>query len=253
MSYLKSDNEIAIMAEGGKILASIISEVSLNAREGVSLIQLDRLTAKLIESAGGKPAFLGYRPEGAIRPYPATICASVNNVIVHGMPTEYVIKKGDLVKLDFGLYFKGWCVDAAVTVAIEPVSDIAKKLSAVTKQSLKKAVEAMREGNRLGDVGYAIQNYVEKNGFKVIRGLTGHGIGKRLHEDPSVLNFGTKGKGEILRAGLVLALEPMVAEGTSQIIQLKDESYATADHSLSAHFEHTVAVMKDGPKILTMI
>ncbi len=253
MVYLKTPDEIKIMAEAGKILANIIYEISSNAREGVSLIQLDRLAFKLIEAANARPAFLGYRPEGASKPYPATICASINDVIVHGLPTKYLIKNGDLVKLDFGLFYKGWCVDAAKTVPIDPISDTAARLVKVTKEALDHGIAVMQPGNRLGDIGHAIQEHAEKNGFKIIKGLTGHGIGKRLHEDPSVLNFGTKGRGEILKSGMVLALEPMIAVGTSEIVQLADDSYATADQSLSAHFEHTVAVTEEGPKVLTVI
>lgn len=249
----KSEEVIQLMAKGGAILANVMHEVATNAREGVSLAQLDRLAHNLIIKAGATPAFLGYRPEGALKPYPATICASINDVIVHGVPTKYRLKPGDLLKLDFGLFYKGWCVDAATTIGIPPVSAEASKLIRVTSGSLEKGIKAMKPGNHLGDIGYAIERYVKRNGFNVARGLTGHGIGRQLHEDPPVLNVGRPGRGELLEVGVVLALEPMVTAGTDQIEQLEDESYATADHKPSAHFEHTVAVTRNGPKILTQL
>lgn len=249
----KSEEVIQLMREGGAILASIMHDVGQNARVGISLDQLDRLARQLILKAGAKPAFLGYRPDGATKPYPATICASVNAVIVHGVPTKYKLQPGDLLKLDFGLFYKGWYVDAAITVGIPPVSVESAKLIKVTKEALEIGIKAMQAGNTLGDIGYAIERHVKKNGFNVARGLTGHGIGKKLHEEPSVFNVGRRGKGEALLPGNVLALEPMVTVGTDQIRQLKDESYVTADGLLSAHFEHTVAVTEEGPLILTKL
>ena len=253
MIECKSEEVINLMAEGGTILAHIMHEVSTNARDGVSLEQLDRLANQLIFKAGAKPAFLGYRPEGALKPYPATICASINDVIVHGIPTKYKLRPGDLLKLDFGLFYKGWCVDTATTVGIPPITNEVAKLIKVTREALKKGIKAMQPGNHLGDIGYAIERHVKKYGFNVARGLTGHGIGRQLHENPAVLNVGRRGKGELLEPGVVLALEPMVTVGTDQIKQLKDDSYVTADGKLSAHFEHTVAVTKDGPKVLTQL
>lgn len=253
MINLKSPEEIKIMADGGAILSRVMQEVSANAREGVSLIQLDRLANRLIMEANATPAFLGYRPNGALKPYPATICASVNEVIVHGVPTKYLLRESDILKLDFGLFYKGWCVDAAMTIGIPPVKSDAKKLIQTTKEALEYGIMAMQPGNRLGDIGYAIEGHVKKNGFKVVRGLTGHGIGRKLHEEPSVLNTGRRGKGELLESGVVLALEPMVALGTDHILQREDESYATADGKLSAHFEHTVAITENGPRILTQL
>ncbi|MDP1689474.1 MAG: type I methionyl aminopeptidase [bacterium] len=249
----KSTETIKLMREGGAILAHVMHEVGTNAREGISLLQLDRLANHLIIRAGAKPAFLGYRPAGATKAYPATICASINDVIVHGVPTKYKLQRGDLLKLDFGLFYKGWCVDAAITVGIDPISTEASKLIKVTKEALDKGIKAMCAGNRLGDIGYAIHRHVKKNGFNVADGLTGHGIGRKLHEDPPVFNVGKRGKGDLLETGVVLALEPMVTVGTSLIRQLADESYVTADHKLSAHFEHTVAITKDGPLVLTQL
>lgn len=249
----KDKETIKIMAEGGAILAHIMREVGQNAREGVSLLQLDRLANRLILGAKAKPAFLGYRPEGAQKPYPATICASVNEVVVHGVPTKYVLRQGDLLKLDFGLFYNGWCVDAAVTLGVPPISPEAQKLMQVTREALEHGINTMQAGNHLGDIGYTIERHIKKNGLKVVRGLTGHGIGKRLHEEPPVLNVGRPGRGELLMPGVVLALEPMVALGSDHIVQREDESYATSDGKLSAHFEHTVAVTENGPLVLTMI
>ena len=251
MITIKTARELETMALAGKLLAKVILEVSQNAKVGISLEALDRLAYKLIQEAGATPAFLGYRPAGAERPYPKTICTSVNDVVVHGVPSKYILRSGDLLSLDFGLRLDGLCADAAVTVGIGSVSAETAKLIKVTHEALARGIAEMKAGKHLGDIGYAIERYVTRSGFKVVRGLTGHGIGRELHEEPPVYNFGKKGKGELLREGMVLALEPMVSAGSPDIIQREDEGYATADHSLSAHFEHTVAVTKDGPQILT--
>lgn len=253
MAYIKTKEEIELMRQSGQILAGVIEKVGQNAREGVSLIQLDRLANRLIKEAGATPAFLGYQPEGAEKPYPATICASLNEVVVHGVPTGRILKSGDILKLDFGLFYKGFCSDSAITVAIGEISEEAAHLIETTKKALYAGIREARIGNRLGDIGFAIQSVVERNSFKVVRGLTGHGIGKALHEEPVVYNSGQTGKGLILKSGMVLAIEPMTATGNDRIVQRKDESYATADSSLSAHFEHTVAVTESGPQILTVV
>lgn len=241
------------MAEGGKILAGIIKEVSVAAKEGVSLLELDELAFKLTKAAGAEPAFLGYRPEGATRAYPATICASLNEVVVHGVPDKRVLKSGDVLKLDFGLFYKGFCTDSAVTIAIGEISREALKLIKITRESLEAAIREVQIGKTLGDIGFAVESSAVKNGFKPVRGLTGHGIGERLHEDPVVYNFGKRGSGLQITPGLVIAIEPMISAGSDRIKMLNDEGYATIDGSLSAHFEHTVAVTKDGTKVLTTI
>jgi methionyl aminopeptidase len=173
--------------------------------------------------------------------------------VVHGVPNNYALKSGDILKLDFGVNYEGWNADAAWTIAIGNASEAANKLIKVTEKALFDGIKQMRAGRHLGDVGWAISRAVNKHGFRVVEGLTGHGIGREIHEDPSVFNEGKKGSGLLLKTGMVLAIEPMVSAGSPKIIQLKDESYATADGSLSAHFEHTVAITENGPEILTII
>ena len=249
----KSDADIALMAEGGRILARIMRDVADNARPGMMLAALDRLAHRLMIDAGGDPAFLGYRPDGALRPYPASICASVNEVVVHGVPSKYVLQEGDLLKLDFGLRFKGFCTDAALTVPIGKISSVARRLLETTQKALEAGIEAARPGNHLGDIGFAVNLIVSHSGFRVVKGLTGHGIGRALHEEPVVLNYGRMGDGILLKKGMVLAIEPMTSIGSDIIVQREDEGYATKDGSLSAHFEHTVAITEQGPKILTVL
>ncbi|MFH1694736.1 MAG: type I methionyl aminopeptidase, partial [Patescibacteria group bacterium] len=197
------------------------------------------------------PAFLGYRPDGVKEAYPFALCASVNNVIVHGQPYNYELKSGDLLKLDLGVDWKGGISDSAITVLIGKVSKEKKELAKITKDALLAGIKASRGGNTIGDIGHAIKEVVVKNHGFVVDGLTGHGVGEKLHEEPSVFNFGTPGEGMKLRPGMVLALEPMVSMGTSRIKQLPDDSFATADGSDSAHFEHTILITEGKPEILT--
>lgn len=241
------------MAEGGKILASVMRQVSSEAITGRSLKYLDELAYRLIKEAGAEPAFLGYQPEGAVEPYPASICTSVNESVVHGIPTDYIIQDGDLVKLDFGVRHKGYCTDAAVTVGVGNISKEAEDLIEATRGALFAAIKKMVPGNTLGDIGSAIQKFVESKGFRVIRDLTGHGIGKRLHEEPSVYNYGTPGQGMRLEAGMVFAIEPITAISTARVRQLADDSFVTSDKSLAGHFEHTIAITEEGPRILTVL
>ena len=250
---LKTFEEIEKIKAAGKILASVAKAVINKAKEGVSLKELDVLTNKLILKAGSKPAFFGYRPYGAKKPYPCSICASVNEVVVHGIPGNYKLKSGDLLKLDFGVIYDGYYADAAWTIGVGEISPVAKKLIMVTQEALRRAIQECRPGKTLGDVGYAVSSFVKKNGFQTVKGLTGHGIGRELHEDPSVFNEGRKGSGLELKSGMVLALEPMVSVGSPEVIQGPDDSYRTADGSLSAHFEHTVVITKKGPEILTLL
>ena len=252
MIHLKSPEEIEIMAEGGKHLAAVLRELEKNIRAGMTTKEVDRLAYDLIARWGDKPSFLNYRPEGARKAYPATICSSLNDVVVHGTPSARdVLREGDLVKLDLGLIHKGFHLDAARTVPIGTISPEAKRLIAVTRQALSLGIKEARSGRTLGDIGYAIQTVVAKAGFSVAEGLTGHGIGRSLHEDPAVFNFGRSGQGEEIVPGMVIAIEPMVNIGGGAVKQLKDDSYATRDGSLSAHFENTVAITKKGPRMLT--
>ncbi len=250
---IKTAEEIEIMAEGGKKLAAVLELLRKEIRIGIDTLALDRIARRAIESAGAKPAFLHYRPAGARKSYPFTLCASVNDVVVHGQPSDYVLKDGDIIKLDLGLKYKGFYLDAAITVPVGSVSREAKKLMEVTEQALDDAIAEARPGKTLGDIGYVIQKVVEKNKFSIADSLTGHGIGRALHEEPTVFNFGRRGEGEELVPGMVLAIEPMVATGQGAIKQLKDESYGTRDGSLAAHFEHTVAITEKGPRVLTSL
>lgn len=239
------------MAEGGRRLAAVLQELTEAVKPGIKTIFLEGLSRKLIKERDAKPAFLGYRSAGSREPYPYALCVSINDVVVHGQPSDRLIQDGDLVKLDLGLKYQGLYVDSAITVLAGNVSREAKKLTVVTKEALQKGVEQVRPGKTVGDIGHAIQKHIEKNGFSVIRSLVGHGIGRELHESPQVLNFGKSGDGEELRVGMVLAIEPMVAAGGGATRQLRDESFVTADGSLAAHFEHTVAITERGPRILT--
>ncbi len=239
------------MAEAGALLARVLKTLGERVLPGIKTQELETLARKLIEETGAKPAFLGYRPERSDNPYPHVLCVSVNDVIVHGQPSHYIIKDGDVVKLDLGLRHKGFCVDSAVTLGAGAISPATKKLIRVTAESLNRALAVARVGNTLGDIGHAIQSHVEKNNFEVVRSLTGHGIGKDLHEDPPVFNFGKKGAGIELEEGMALAIEPMVGAGSGTLKNLGDRGFATADGSLSAHIEHTVAITANGPRVLT--
>ncbi len=241
------------MAEGGRRLGAVLQRLRSEVRPGVTTLSLDRVARKIITEGGDTPAFLNYRPEGARRAYPYTLCASVNDVVVHGQPSNYVLRDGDIVKLDLGLKHEGFYLDAAITAAVGKVPAEDKKLMAVTEESLYAGIKEAKPGNTLGDIGYAIERVVRKHKFSIAEGLTGHGIGRALHEDPTVFNFGDRGTGVKLVSGMVIAIEPMVTVGAGAIVQLKDESYGTMDRSHAAHFEHTVAITDAGPLILTRV
>lgn len=251
MITIKNPEEIKKMAESGRILASVLRRLAKEAKIGVRLSDLNKLAYELTLNEKARPAFLGYRPEGAFKGFGASICASINETVVHGFPSDYCLKDGDVLKLDFGVERAGYFSDAAITVGIGKISKEAKRLMKATKSALEKAIKTAKPGKTLGDIGWAIERTAEKNGLKVIRDLTGHGIGKELHEDPTIYNFGEKGKGIELKPGMVLAIEPMLAVGSERTVQKPDESWATADGSLSAHFEHTVAIAEKGPIVLT--
>lgn len=253
MIFIKSKEEIEKIRKAGKILAQVAKVVLARAEEGISLKTLDNIAKELIEKAGAKPAFLGYRPYGAKTPYPCSICTSVNETIVHGVPGDYKLKSGDILKLDFGVVLDGWYADAAWTIGIGEISPEASQLIKVAEKALFAGIKQARPGKTLGDIGWAISTNVKNYSFSVVDGLTGHGIGQELHEDPSVFNEGRKGSGLALEPGMVLAIEPMISAGGRKIVQRKDDSFATADGSLSAHFEHTVAITEKGPDILTII
>ncbi len=253
MIKLKTPEQIEKIARSGKILSEVFQKTIEEAKIGTSLKRLDDLAYQLIKKAGAEPAFLGYKPSGAKHPYSATICASINDIIVHGFPTDYKLKNGDILKLDFGVKYEGFYSDAAVTIGIGAISKEAENLIKAAENALNEAIKIIKIGNTLGDIGFAISQTAKKYGVKAIKELTGHGVGLKLHEDPTIYNYGEKGKGIKLKPGMVLAVEPMFAISTDKIIQKKDESWATADGSLSAHFEHTIAITEKEIKILTRI
>ncbi|GEM_PF-12865 len=307
---IKTKEEIEIMAEAGRRLGEILAKLGEEVRLGTRTDALDRKSFQLIREAGCEPAFLNYRPVGAKRPYPATLCVSINDVVVHGVPSKRVIEDGDIVSLDLGLKYKGLYVDAALTVGVGDIdsknedtapqavryrnSSVAnppslptppkqlqlrrpeklrkgsphsvfspqaarywaeekKKLIVAARNALEAGIKQAVPGKTLGDIGFTIEKFVKAERFSIVEGLTGHGIGRELHEEPVVQNFGKPGKGERLKAGMVIAIEPMISMGGGKIKQLEDESFATADGSLSAHFEHTVAITENGPRVLTRV
>lgn len=259
-SLIKSPNDLALIAQSGAVTAAILKLVAKRAILGTSLQDLDNYTRELIREFAKKfgasieSAFLGYHPYGARRPYPATLCTSVNEVIVHGVPDSYRLRNGDLLKIDFGVRYNGLYSDAALTVPVGAISSRAQHLIEVTREALMRGIAEARAGNHLGDIGAAISGYVREASsgkFGVIKGLTGHGVGYALHEEPSVYNTGTRGKGMRLESGMVLAIEPMISAGSCEVVQHEDDSFATEDGSLSAHFEHTIVITEGDAMILT--
>jgi methionyl aminopeptidase len=254
MIEIKTPQEIEIMAEGGRILAKIMKELEKRVRPGITTMELEKLAESLILKAGGKCSFKGYKSKDgeSIRPYPFCLCASVNEEIVHVPPSNRVLKEGDVLKLDLGIFYKGFHTDMAITVPVGKVSFEAQRLIRVTKKALKLAIKKVRPGNTFGDIGNTIQRYVESQGFNVVRELCGHGIGRELHEEPKILNYGKRKTGEKIKEGMVFCIEPMVTAGDWHLKRTKDGfGYQTVDGSLTAHFEHTIAVTKNGCKVLT--
>lgn len=246
MIVLRSESEIASIRKAGAITAEALSILKAAARPGISTAELESIAANAITARKGIPAFKGYRG------YPAHICTSVNDVVVHGIPSDRRLRSGDIVSLDIGVKCDGYFADAAITVAIGKVSAEADRLMAVTRDALHRGLQAIVPGARLSNVSHAIQEHVEQNGFSVVRVFVGHGIGAKLHEDPEIPNFGKCGTGPRLEKGMVLAIEPMVNAGSHDVEILDDGWTAvTADGRLSAHFEHTVAVTGSGFEILT--
>lgn len=246
---IKSKAEIAIMREAGRVNAAALAAVLEMLRPGITTADLDAVAAETIRKHGGQPVFKGY--PGAY-PYPATICVSLNDELVHGIPGKRKLKDGDIISIDCGTLLDGFIGDSAFTAGVGEISPAAQRLLQVTEQALTIGIEKMRAGNRVGDVSSAIQMFVEGQGFHVTRVYTGHGVGRQMHEGPQVPNYGTPGRGMILRAGMTIALEPMVLVGTSNTRVLADQwTVASADGSLTAHFEHSVAVTEGDPFILT--
>lgn len=250
---IKTEEEIEIIREGGKRLARILSALRDAVKPGVTTGELDALAEKLTRDGGDEPAFLHYTPEGARRAYPGTLCVSVNDEVVHGIGGDRVLHEGDIIGIDMGIKHQGLFTDSAMTVPVGEIDYAAKKLIEVTEGALNAGIEAARGGNTTGDIGYAIEKYVKDHGFVVVEELGGHGVGYHQHEDPHITNYGEKGKGVRLKPGMVLALEPIVNEGTRYIKLMPDGyTYATKDHKRSGHFEHTILITEGAPEILTL-
>lgn len=252
MISLKSAREIEIMRHANVIVAEILQEIKKKVASGVTTLELDALAEELTYKKKASPAFKGYTMAG--RTYFHSLCVSVNEEIVHGIPSERVLREGDIVGLDFGVIYEGYYGDAAITVGVGKVSDEALRLMGVTEQALHKGIEQLHEGKRLGDLGWVIQSMVESAGFSVVRAFVGHGIGKKLHEEPPVPNYGEPDRGLRLKEGMVLAIEPMVNAGGYEV-EIKEDGWTAVskDGSLAAHFEHSVAITKNGPYILSKI
>ena len=253
MIQLKSNRELDKMREAGRHVAEILLILREMAKPGVTTGELDQAARREIERRGLESSFLGYGPGGA-PPYPAVLCASVNDEIVHGIPGGRELRDGDLLKLDFGVIFEGFHGDSAVAFQVGTADPEVQRLQDATRSSLYAGVEQMRAGNRLGDVSNAVQLAVEAEDYAVVRDFVGHGIGRQMHEPPQVPNFGKAGRGPRLRAGMVLAIEPMVNAGGPEV-RMKDDGWTavTADGELSCHYEHTVAITEEGPEILTRV
>lgn len=248
MIVLKSQDEIKRMSESCRIVAEVLEGIRKSIVPGVSTKELDDFAESYILSRGARPAFKGYRG------YPSSVCTSVNEQVVHGIPSGTKIKDGDIISLDIGVYYKGFYGDAAVTIPVGSVSNQAKKILSVTEGALAAGMDKAVAGNRLSDISNAIQTYVESEDFSVVRSFVGHGIGRELHEEPQIPNYGRAGEGPELMEGMTLAIEPMVNAGSWEVIILNDGWTAvTKDRSLSAHFEHTLAITKNRPSILTKL
>ncbi len=254
MVTIKTKKDIAILREGGCRHAVILRELAAMVRPGICAAELNASADKMIAEGGDKSAFLNFKPKGAARAYPASLCVSVNDEVVHGIPNEgdKILKEGDIVSLDFGLNHRGLFTDAAMTVAVGSISPELEKLLEVTKEALMAGIKAAKGGKKTGDIGAAVQRFAMTNGYGIVKELAGHGVGYDVHEEPFVPNYGEAGKGTVLKPGMIIAIEPMFNLGTKDIILADDDfTYRTADHKPSAHFEHTILVTKGNAEILT--
>lgn len=255
MIELKTEGELAVLREAGRVVARVLQGVRAEARVGTSLRELDQLAADLLSAAGAKSSFLHYHPGSAPTPYPAVLCTSVNDAVVHGIPTGYRLADGDLLSVDFGAVVDGWHGDAAISFVVGEADPADLELIATTERGLAAGIEQMRPGNRLGDVSHAVEVIGRGAGYGLLADHGGHGVGRAMHEAPFVPNEGPPGKGMRLRAGLVLAIEPMFTAGGRDEYRHAEDGWTlhTADGSRAAHVEHTVAVTEDGPRILTAL
>ncbi len=254
MITIKTKEDIAIMREGGRRLASILQAVALAVKPGVSTLELNNLADQLARDLGDYPSTLNYKPKGSKRPYPASICISINDEVVHGIPNESpkIIKDGDMVSLDMCLTHEGLIVDSARTVIAGTGDAVGKKMLAVTEESLYAGIKAAKGGKHTGDIGFAVSRTAKAAGLSVVEDLCGHGVGYKIHEDPYVPNYGDRGAGDKLKPGMVLAIEPMLNEGSKDVYLDKDGyTYKTRDGKRSAHFEHTILITNGEPEILT--
>jgi len=246
MIFYKTNEEIESIRKSCLLVSRTLAEVGKFIRPGITTLQIDKLVEAYMRDHGAVPSFLGYRN------FPNSACVSVNEMVVHGIPSDYELREGDIVSVDCGATLDGFVGDSAYTFAVGEISEEKKRLIRVTKESLDKGVEQARIGNRIGDISSVIQDHVERNGFSVVRELVGHGVGRKLHEEPDVPNYGKRGNGLKLQDGLVIAIEPMVNAGTKDVFTAEDDwTVFTRDKRPSAHFEHTVAVRKNGPDVLT--
>ena len=251
MIYLKKPEEIEKMRAAGRVVHLVLKAAEAAIKPGITTGELEDIAVRLISESGGTSPFLGYAPVGH-PPFPAWTCISVNDEVVHGIPGRRVLKEGDIVTVDCGVELNGWLGDSAWTFPVGKVSPAIERLLKVTEEALYKGIAQAKPGNRTGDIGYAVQKFVEAHGYSIVRELSGHGVGRSLHEDPQVFNYGQRGKGELLQCGMTFAIEPMVNAGRKETKVLSDRwTIATADRKYSAHFEHTVAITPDGTLILT--
>ena len=246
MIYLKTNEEIELLRENNLLVSQALAEVAKHIKPGVTTKELDRIAEDFIRSHGAIPSFLGY--EG----YPASACISVNEQVVHGIPSDYVIKEGDIVSVDLGTFMKGFNGDSAYTFAVGEVDDEVRRLLEVTKEALYKGTAQAKAGNRVGDISAAVQEYAESFGYGVVRELEGHGLGRKMHEAPGIPNYGMRGRGPLLKEGMVICIEPMITMGNRAIVFERDGwTVRTRDRKPAAHFEFAVAIRKDGPDVLT--
>ncbi|MFA6585840.1 MAG: type I methionyl aminopeptidase [Candidatus Paceibacterota bacterium] len=255
MIIIKTPKEIEILREGGKRLATVLYKVKEIIKPGISTLDLDNYAFKLIKEMGDSPAFLNYRPEGADFAYPASLCVSVNNEVVHGIPkADKILKEGDIVSIDLGLEHISLYTDMALTVPVGEISNASAKLIKVTEQALDVGINVAQGGNKVGDIGHAIESFVRPHRYGIVEVLSGHGVGRAIHEDPYIPNFGKAGTGAKLVPGMVIAIEPMLNNGTKNVVLDNDGyTFRTADGKKSAHFEHTILITEGEPEILTKI